>query len=74
MSRSPFFEPRRPRAHQTRDRVFAAVFVGMVLLGVVSLYYSLNLVSVMILVGLVTLVLSVGSLAGAMHGGPESRD
>lgn len=68
------FEPRPPRAHQTRDRVFAVVFVGMVLLGVVSLYYSLNLVSVMILVGLVTLVLSVGSLAGAMRGGPERRD
>jgi hypothetical protein len=45
----------------------------MVLLGLVSLYYSLNLVSLMILIGLITLVLSVGSLAGSMRGGPEQE-
>jgi hypothetical protein len=71
MSNNSFFEPKPARPHQGRDRFFAAVFVGMVMLGVVSLYYSLNLVSLMILVGLITLVLSIGSLAGSMRGGPE---
>ena len=44
---------------------------AMVVLGVVSLYYSLNLISLMILVGLIVLVLSIGSLAGSMRSGPE---
>jgi hypothetical protein len=47
------------------------VFIAMVVLGVVSLYYSLNLISLMILVGLIVLVLSIGSLAGSMRSGPE---
>ena len=71
MSATPQFQPKPRRPHQGRDRFFAAVFIAMVVLGVVSLYYSLSLVSLMILVGLIVLVFSIGSLAGSMRGGPE---
>jgi heme A synthase len=67
----PFFEHKRARPHQSRDRFFAAVFIGMVMLGVVSLYYSLNLISFLILLGLIALVLSIGWLAGSIRGGPD---
>ena len=71
MSNTPFFQPKPARPHQGRDRLFGAVFIGMIVLGVVSLYYSLNLISVMILLGMVLLVLSIGWLAGSIRGGPD---
>ena len=43
----------------------------MVVLGLISLYYSLNLISLMILLGLIVLVLSIGWLAGSIRGGPD---
>ncbi len=71
MSDPSFFEPKPARPHQNRDRLFGAVFIGIVVLGLVSLYYSLNLISLMILLGLIVLVLSIGWLAGSISGKPD---
>jgi protein-S-isoprenylcysteine O-methyltransferase Ste14 len=71
MTNRSFFEPTPARAHQGRDRFFGAVFVCLVVLGVVSLFYSLNLVTVAILVGLSLLVVGIGWLAGSVGGGPD---
>jgi hypothetical protein len=71
MPKRSFFEPNSVRAHQGRDRLFGAVFVSLIVLGVVSLYYSLNLVTFAILLGLVLLVVGIGWLAGSVRGGPD---
>jgi hypothetical protein len=71
MPSTPAFEPKPARAHQGRDRFFGAVFVGLIVLGLISLSYSLNLVTVTILLGLVVLVLAIGWLAGSIRGGPD---
>ncbi|MGZ8786595.1 MAG: hypothetical protein ACXW1Y_13655 [Acidimicrobiia bacterium] len=57
--------------HQGRDRLFGAVFVLVIVLGVVSLYYSLNLVTFAILLGLILMVVGIGWLAGSVGGGPD---
>lgn len=71
MSNTPLFGPTPARPHQRRDRLFGAVFVGIVALGVVSLFYSLNLITVMILLGLIVLIVAIGWLSGSVQGGPE---
>jgi hypothetical protein len=50
------------------------IFVGMVALGLVSLYYSLNWVTGLIIVGLVVLVAGVGWIAGSLTSrSPDER-
>lgn len=64
---------RRAR-HRTRDRIFGLIFIGMVALGLVSLYYSLNWVTGLIIVGLVVLVAGVGWIAGSLTSrSPDER-
>jgi len=74
MSNTPSFGPKPARAHQRRDRLFAAVFVMVVVLGVVSLFYSLNLITVVILLGLIVMVFALGWLAGSIRGGGPDLD
>jgi uncharacterized membrane protein YobD (UPF0266 family) len=71
MSNTPSFGPVPTRAHQSRDRLFAVAFVGVVVLGVVSLFYSLNLVTFVILVGMILLIFGIGWLAGSVGGRPD---
>jgi hypothetical protein len=58
----------RQARHRTRDRVFLLVFLAMVALGVASLYYSLNWISGLIILGLVVLVAGIGWIAGSLGG------
>jgi uncharacterized membrane protein YobD (UPF0266 family) len=71
MSKTPFLGPTSARPHQRRDRLFGAVFVGIVVLGIVSLFYSLNLVTLVILLGLIVLIVAIGWLSGSVQGGPR---
>lgn len=71
MSYSPYFEPKPARPHQGRDRLFGGLLVGMVVLGLISLYYSPNLVSIVILLGLIVLVFAIGWLAGSIGVGMD---
>ena len=71
MSNTPLFGPTPARPHQRRDRLFGAVFVGIVALGIVSLFYSLNLVTLVILFGLIALIVAIGWLSGSIQSGPE---
>ncbi len=68
---APDFEPKPARAHQGRDRFFGAVFVGLIAVGLVSLYYSLNLITLVIFVGLVVLIVAIGWLAGSIGAGTD---
>lgn len=66
-------ELRRSR-HRSRDRIFGLVFVVMVGLGLVSLYYSLNWVTGLIIIGLVLLVVGVGWITGTLTSrAPDGR-
>lgn len=71
MSNTPSFGPTPARPHQRRDRLFGAAFVGIVVVGVVSLFYSLNMVTFVILLGLIVLVFALGWLAGSVRSGPD---
>ena len=71
MSNMPSFWPTPARAHQGRDRLFRAVLVGIVALGIVSLFYSLNLVTFVILLGLIVLILAIGWRSGSVRSGPD---
>jgi hypothetical protein len=57
---------RRAR-HRARDRIFGLIFIGVVALGVVSLYYSLNWITGLIILGLVLLVAGIGWITGTLH-------
>ena len=54
--------------HRARDRIFLLVFLGMVALGIVSLYYSLNWITGLIILGLVVLVAGIGWRTGSLSG------
>lgn len=71
MSNSPSFGPTPTRPHQRRDRLFGAVFVGIVALGIISLFYSMDLVTFVILLGLIILVFAIGWLSGSAESGPD---
>lgn len=51
--------------------MFGAVFVGIVALGIVSLFYSLDLVTFVILLGLIILIFAIGWLSGSVQSGPD---
>ena len=66
-------ELRRSR-HRSRDRIFGLVFVVMVGLGLVSLYYSPNWVTGLIIIGLVLVVVGVGWITGTLTSrAPDGR-
>ena len=71
MSNTPSFGTPSARQHQRRDWMFGTVFVGIVALGMVSLFYSLNLVTFVILLGLIVLVFAIGWMAGSVRSGPD---
>ena len=71
MSNTPSFGPTPARPHQRRDRLFGAVFVGIVALGIVSLFYSLSLVTFVILLGLIGLIFAIGWRSGSVRSGPD---
>ena len=58
----------RKARHRARDRVFLLIFIAMVALGLISLYYSLNWVTGLIIVGLVVLIAGIGWIAGSLSG------
>jgi hypothetical protein len=58
----------RQARHRARDRIFLLVFLAMVALGIVSLYYSLNWISGLIILGLVVLVAGIGWITGSLGG------
>ena len=63
---------RRAR-HRARDRIFGLILIGMVALGAVSLYYSLNWVTGLIILGLVLLVAGIGWITGSLNTkGPDN--
>jgi hypothetical protein len=51
--------------------LFGAAFVGIVAVGVVSLFYSLNMVTFVILLGLIVLIFAIGWLSGSVRSGPD---
>jgi hypothetical protein len=59
-SNMPSSGPTPARPHQGRDRLYGAVVVGIVALGIVSLFHSLNLVTFVILLGLIVLIFAIG--------------
>ena len=59
--------------HRARDRIFLLVFVGMVALGLVSLYYSLNWVTGLIILGIVVLVAGIGWITGSLTSSSRDR-
>jgi hypothetical protein len=71
MANTPTFGPTPAGPHQRRDRLFGVVFVGIVALGTVSLFYSLDLVTFVILLGLITLIFAIGWLSGSVQSGPD---
>ena len=71
MSNTPSFGPTPARPHQRRDRLFGAAFVGILVVGVVSLFYSLNMVTFVILLGLIVLIFTIGWLSGSVRSGPD---
>jgi len=71
MSNTPSFGTPPARQHQRRDWWFGAAFAGIVALGMVSLFYTLNLVTFVILLGLIVLVFAIGWLSGSVRSGPD---
>jgi hypothetical protein len=47
------------------------VFLGIVAPGIVSLFYSLNLITFVILLGLIVLIFAIGWLSGPFQSGPD---
>lgn len=58
----------RKARHRARDRFFLLLFIAMVALGLISLYYSLNWITGLIIVGLVVLITGIGWITGSLSG------
>lgn len=71
MSSTRSLGPTPARPHQRPARLFGAVFAGIVALGIVSLFHSLNPVNFVILLGVIVMIYAIGRLSGSVRSGPH---